>query len=196
MQIQFWQSHGYYGSSNFDFSNNYLHIISSKILLYNNKVWRLFSWCSYYSFLDCKIILKKRKQLRCIVWLWSLIQTNASFTEHIPLTFHMLQVYITVWPIFPTICMQSLKNFSPTRKKILPTYMLDPFLMSFQGEMGLRIKCKTWKARRLHTILLWNKRRDALTAQPAFKHYYTSAIQPVFSPAAQLQSRGWLPPSP
>lgn len=127
-------------------------------------------------------------------WLWSLIQPKASFTENIPLRIHMLLVHITACPLLPTIYKQSQKNFSPTRKRILPTYILRLFLMSLQKEMGLRIKCKTWKAQRLHIILLWNKRHDALTAQPALKHYYTSAIQPVFSPAAQLQSQGVLSP--
>lgn len=68
--------------------------------------------------------------------------------------------------------------------------------MSFQKERGLGIKHETWKAWRLHTILLWTVRRDALTAQPALEHYCTPAIQPVLSPTAQLQSGGAIPLSP
>lgn len=105
------------------------------------------------------------------------------------LTFLMLQVYVTVCSLFPKICMQGLKNFSPTRNKIVPTYILEPF----QKEVGLGVKDETWKAQRLHTILLWNTRHDALTAQPALRHYCTSATQPVLGPTAQLQSQGMLP---
>lgn len=65
--------------------------------------------------------------------------------------------------------------------------------MSFPKEMSLRIKHETWKAWRLHTILLWNTREDALTAQPALEHYCMCAMQPVCNPTAQLQSQGPFP---
>lgn len=55
------------------------------------------------------------------------------------LTFLMLQVYVTVCSLFPKICMQGLKNFSPTRNKIVPTYILEPF----QKEVGLGVKDET-----------------------------------------------------
>lgn len=121
MQTEFWQSHGYYGSSNFDFLSNCIHIISlksynfTKVLHYNNKVWKLFSWCSCYFLLDCKIIFK-------MYFLIVITHSNKCiiYRTHLPHNSHATSLYNNVQALSNNLHAKSEKFPSYKEKKPYP----------------------------------------------------------------------------